>query len=207
MIEFLIEQAAVAHWYAFGLLMLAGLNIPISEDLVLIGSAVLAATVVPENFYPLLIAAFAGAYLSDIENYWLARILGPRLRRIKFFEKMLPQEKLDLVKGFMDRYGPLTLIFGRFVPFGVRNAQFTTAGLSKMDFWKFAFFDFVGCVLTTTVLFALGYSFGRNYELLLGHIGEWKLYIFGVAVAVVALAILQKRIRARRKEKSSTTQQ
>ena len=48
-IQFIFENAQYAHWIIFGALMLAGLNIPISEDLMIIFSAVLAATVVPEN--------------------------------------------------------------------------------------------------------------------------------------------------------------
>lgn len=193
-----MEQATHAHWYALGLLMLAGLNIPVSEDLVVIGCAVLAGSVVPQNFEWLLACAFAGAYLSDLENYWLARIVGPRLLKFRLVASMLPPEKVERTKAFMDRYGPLTLVFGRFVPFGVRNAQFTTAGLSKMNFARFALFDFVGCVMTTAVLFSLGYHFGKNYNELLGYLSEFKVYIFGVAIVAVLIALgINRRRKAR----------
>ena len=81
-IQFLFEHAQYAHWIVFGALMLAGLNVPISEDLMIIFSAVLAATVVPENTYKLFLALFLGAYLSDWVCYWVGRRFGPKLWHI-----------------------------------------------------------------------------------------------------------------------------
>ena len=42
--------------------------------------------------------------------------------------------------GFYKKYGALTLVIGRFIPFGVRNAIFLTSGISKMPFAKFFIF-------------------------------------------------------------------
>lgn len=198
MIEFLLGQANHAHFYAFGLLMLAGLNIPISEDLVMIGSAVLAATVVPDNIYLLIAGAFLGAYLSDLENYWLARLVGRKLLKIPIVEKLIDPERLAKTKKFLDRFGPAALLFGRFIPFGFRNAFFMTAGFSKMKFWKFALFDFLACVMTTTVLFSLGYSFGKNYRLLLEYLGRWKIYIFIGALVIISTIIILARLHAKK---------
>ena len=78
--EFIVSHAAHAHWIVFGALMLAGFNVPISEDLMIIVSALLAATVVPENTEKLFLAVFLGCYLSDWVSYWIGRTLGRRLR-------------------------------------------------------------------------------------------------------------------------------
>ena len=45
--SFIQENAHYAHWAVFTLLMLAGLNFPISEDLIVTVSGVLASTLVP----------------------------------------------------------------------------------------------------------------------------------------------------------------
>jgi membrane protein DedA with SNARE-associated domain len=170
--------------------MLAGLNFPVSEDLVVIGSAVLAATIVPQNFYYLLVCAYLGVYLSDLESYWLARILGRKALRLKFTARIVSPQKLEKVKYFLDKYGALALAGGRFIPFGFRNALFMTCGLSKMKFWKFALGDFVASVITTTILFSLGYSFGKNYPVLLDYLTRWKFYIIITVFAITVLVIL-----------------
>ena len=48
-IDFIFQNAAHAHWIIFASFILAGLNIPISEDILIIISATLASKVVPQN--------------------------------------------------------------------------------------------------------------------------------------------------------------
>ncbi len=195
MIEFLLEQATHAHWYIFALLLLAGLNIPVSEDIMAIGAGVLAATVVPENTSLLYAGLFFGAYLGDVENYWLARLAGRRLLRIAFFQRLLPANRLEQARIFLERYGVAAIFLGRFIPFGVRNALFTTAGLSRMAFWKFALFDFFACLTSTAVLFSLGRAFGASYPQLLELMSEGKVYILIGALVVGALVYAAIRMR------------
>ncbi|MCR9143993.1 MAG: DedA family protein [bacterium] len=197
MIEFLLEQAAYAHWYIFALLLVAGLNIPVSEDLLAIGAGVLAATIVPENTTLLYAGLFFGAYFGDIENYWLARLAGRRLLRFTLFQRMLPAERLEQARLFLEKYGAAAIFLGRFIPFGVRNALFTTAGLSRMAFWKFALFDFFACLASTSVLFALGRAFGANYPRLLEILNEGKVYILIFALVLGAIGYAWLRLRRR----------
>ncbi len=84
-LPFIQDHAQYAHWVIFGLFMLAGLNFPISEDLLIIISGVLAATLVPENTWKLFTAVFLGAYLSDWVVYWIGRLLGSNLEKVRWF--------------------------------------------------------------------------------------------------------------------------
>ena len=61
------------HFISFGLLILAGFNIPISEDLVFIISASIAAAVIPENRFLIFAGCFLGASFSDIIAYSIGR--------------------------------------------------------------------------------------------------------------------------------------
>ncbi|MEQ9365866.1 MAG: DedA family protein, partial [Leptospirales bacterium] len=196
MIEFLLNQAAYAHWYIFALLLVAGLNIPVSEDLMAIGAGVLAVTMVPENTALLYAGLFFGAYLGDIENYWLARLAGRRLLRFSVMQRLLPAARLDQARVFLERYGAAAIFLGRFIPFGVRNALFTTAGLSRMAFWKFALFDFFACLSSTALLFSLGRAFGANYPRLLEMLNEGKAYLL-IGLLVLG-AIIYAALRLRR---------
>ena len=193
-IQFIFEHAQHAHWFVFGALMLAGLNIPISEDLMIIMSAVLAATVVPENTIPLFLGVFFGCYLSDLVCYWIGRKFGPKLWNIRWFAKTFEKKKIDQIHQYYQKYGFWTLLVGRFIPFGVRNCLFLTAGLGRMNFIKFSISDGIACAASNTTLFTLAYYAGKNYELLLNSLKTVNLLLFGTfAVSVIALIWYKKR--------------
>lgn len=184
-IAFIFAHAHHAHWIVFGALMLAGLNVPISEDLMIIFSAVLAATVVPENTYKLFLGVFLGCYLSDWVCYWIGRYFGPKLWNIKWFAKTFERKKVDQIHHYYAQYGFLTLLIGRFIPFGVRNGLFLTAGLGKMPFGKFILSDGIACALSNTVLFTLAYTVGKNYSMLLDALKTFNLFLFSAFVVSI----------------------
>ncbi|MCP4911799.1 MAG: DedA family protein [Oligoflexia bacterium] len=151
-----------APYIIFGLLLLAGFNLPVSEDVMLFTSAILAAKN-PEYTYLLFAGVFLGAYFSDLICYgFIGRYLGPKLFEIKFFANMVPPERIEKVNQFYSKYGVATLIIGRFIPFGVRNALFLTAGLGKMNAWKFALSDLLACTISCVTFFYLYYTFGES---------------------------------------------
>jgi len=196
-IQFIFENAPHAHWIVFGALMLAGINIPISEDLMIIFSAVLAATVVPENTYKLFLAVFLGCYLSDWVCYWIGRQFGPKLWKIKWFANTFEQKKIDQIHQYYAKYGFLTLLVGRFIPFGVRNGLFLTAGLGKMPFNKFLVSDGIACLLSNTTLFSLAYMAGKNYEILLASLKTVNIFLFAAfGVAVIGFIWYKRKKKA-----------
>lgn len=183
--NFILEQAQNAHFYIFGLFLLAGFNIPVSEDLLIVSGAIISVNFAPHNATVLFLACYMGAYLSDIICYFVGRRLGPRIISVKPFSKLINRKRLDTIAGFYAKYGIWALFFGRFIPFGVRNALFMSAGISKMNFGKFALVDLVSCTITTLILFSLGRSFAENYEVLFDHIARSKWFIGGLAALVV----------------------
>lgn len=192
-IQFVFEHAQYAHWIVFGALMLAGLNLPISEDLMIIFSAVLAVTVVPENTYKLFLCVFLGCYLSDWVAYGIGRRFGPKLGNIKWFAKTFDQKKIERVHHYYEKYGFLTLIVGRFIPFGARNVLFLTAGLGQMPFKKFILSDGIACALSNTVLFTLAYMVGKNYEVLLSGLKIFNISLFSAFIVSIIAFIWYKR--------------
>lgn len=202
--EFLFEHAEYAHWWIFGVLILAGLNVPVSEDLMLITSGVIASTMIPENTLKLFMGAFLGCYLSDWIAYWIGRGLGPKLWESRWFTSMVSKARFYQMKGFYHRYGFYTLLVGRFIPFGIRNCLFITAGMTHMHFGKFLISDGVACLISNTVLFTLAYTFGKNYESLLEYVRTCNLAIFAVFFVALVIAFialkLSKKLRFRQGE-------
>jgi membrane-associated protein len=177
-IELVTAHAYYAHWIVFGVFLLGGLNIPISEDLLIIISGMLAATVVPENVWKLFVAVFLGAYLSDWMCYWLGRKLGPKLLDLSWFAKRIKKEKIDQIQAYYKNYGFLTLLIGRFIPFGVRNMLFLTAGIGRMPFKRFILSDGVACLTSNTTLFTLSFYAGKNVDSIMHFVKTFNLVIF-----------------------------
>ena len=189
--HYLETHLAMAPLIVFGLLVLAGFFIPVSEDLMILLGALLTARH-PEIMPQVFTAIVLGAYASDVICYSLmGRYLGAKLFRTAFFSRMLSPEKLKQIHGFYERYGIPTLFFGRFIPFGVRNALFFSAGLSKMNVLKFAVTDFVACFLNALLYFSLYYQIGKS---VLESVDTAKMLLLGLASAIVLGLLLKKRL-------------
>lgn len=192
-LEYIYANANNAPYIIFGLLLLAGFNIPVSEDIMLFTSALLAVKN-PDLLYPLFFAVFAGAYISDVICYgFMGRFLGEKIFKIKFFKSMAPPEKIEQVNKFYAKYGIITLILGRFIPFGVRNALFLTAGLGKMNAVKFCVADFIACTISCLSFFALYYTFGES---VIEYVKKFNVIIFSVAIIVGLIFFLKNRKKA-----------
>ncbi len=190
------QNAELAPYMIFGMLLLAGFNLPVSEDAMLLASALLAIKR-PDLQWQLFAGVYAGAYFSDLICYGLGRTLGPRLWQIKWFAKMVSQDRVDQISSYYDRFGMITLVLGRFIPFGVRNALFLTAGIGKMPFPRFALSDLLAATISCSFFFWLYLSFGES---VIDYVKRGNLVLFSVALVVVTLLVLRKR-RARRMAK------
>ena len=136
------------HFISFGLLLLAGLNFPVSEDLVFIISASIAATIIPENTYLIFFGCYLGAYMSDIIAFSLGRYGLPLLFKTNLFNRKSTRKKIVRIESYFNKYGGKTLFIGRFIPFGVRNMLFLTAGMVKFNFFKFLLIDLAALTVT-----------------------------------------------------------
>ena len=145
LLEWLTQYADSAHYIIFGLLILAGFSLPVSEEIMLIASGVLASSVIPDHTVHLFVAVFLGCYLSDWIAYWLGRLFGEKLFKLKWLPFSLNENRMKRVECFYKKYGFITLFVGRFIPFGIRNGIFMTAGVGKMHFGKFILSDGFGC--------------------------------------------------------------
>ena len=179
-----------APYIIFFLLLLAGLNLPVSEDGMLFLTALLAIKN-PELATELYVGVFLGCYLSDLISYFvMGRYLGTKLFKITFFAKMVTKEKLDKVSSFYERYGIMTLILGRFIPFGVRNALFISAGLAKMNALKFALSDLLACTISSVFFLWLYSTFGES---VIEAVKKGNMIIFGVALVLALFFYLKNR--------------
>ena len=200
-IEFIIANSSYAPWMTLGLVLLAGFNLPISIDVIMVLSAFLAATTIPEHTFPPYFSILFGTYFSAWIAYWVGRILGVKLLKFRWFAKIMPEKRLTKVGAFYDKHGFLTLLIGRFIPLGVRNCIFMTTGMSHSHFGKFILRDMVACFIWATTCFYTFYSLGLNYQVLMQRVKIINLVIF-VAFSVTVIGFLWYKKRKKKRVSS-----
>jgi membrane-associated protein len=101
----------------------------------------------------------AAAILGNQSNYAIGRHFGPRVfqwENSKFFNKAA----FDQAHAFYEKYGGITIVLARFMPFLRTFAPFV-AGVAQMTRRKFTFFDVTGGVLWVGGVTTAGYLFGN----------------------------------------------
>jgi membrane-associated protein len=108
---------------------------------------------------PLTLIAVIGtaAFLGDTFNYWIGRFLGPKV--LSRDGRFLKKKYLDKTSEFYERYGVSTIILARFVPI-VRTFAPFVAGVGRMLYPRFLFYNLTGGLAWTLIFIGAGYFFG-----------------------------------------------
>ena len=110
-------------------------------DSLLLATGALAATGSME-FHILIIALTAAAFLGNVCNYWIGYFIGKKAFHNPK-SKIFNEENLQKTHQFYEKYGGLTIILSRFLPFIRAFAPFV-AGIARMDFRLFMITNFIG---------------------------------------------------------------
>jgi membrane-associated protein len=101
----------------------------------------------------------AAAILGNQSNYAIGRHFGPRVfqwENSRFFNK----RAFEQAHAFYEKYGGITIIAARFMPFLRTFAPFV-AGVAQMTRRKFTLYDVSGAVLWVGGVTLAGYLFGN----------------------------------------------
>ena len=179
---------------AFFGLLLAGCNLPVSEDLIIITGALLSHEK-PSIMIPNLLAILAGVILTDFFMYWVGGRARKGASKLDFFIKMVPEKAMDKMHHYLDKYGIWTFIVGRFIPFGFRNTLFFSSGFFKLRFRVFVVYELVAAAISVNTLFFLTYYFGENASkpLKIAGVILFVVVVSGLVSLIIHLVVLWKR--------------
>ncbi len=200
------ENEDIASWILVLLILLAGINFPLSLDIILISAGALGSTCLLEQTYSLFFIVFIASWISAWEAYWLGRLLGPKLYDFRWFSHILSLKRIERLHHYYEKFGFLTFMVGRFIPGGVRNALFMTSGLGKMPFYKFILRDLPACLLSCGFLYYLGYLFGMNYPVIVTYFKRYNLVVIIAIFLSIAVFLLMRWIRAKKFSKDHPTE-
>ena len=110
--------------------------------------------------YPLSVGLLlAAAVLGNQSNYSIGHYFGPKVFQWED-SRLFNKKAFNQAHAFYERYGGITIIAARFMPFLRTFAPFV-AGVSQMKRSKFALYDVVGGSLWVGGIVTVGYLFGN----------------------------------------------
>jgi len=105
----------------------------------------------------LIVTLIAAAVLGDSANYWIGKRLGMKVLKMKYC--LVKKEQLEKTEEYFARYGGLTIVIARFVPF-IRTFAPFLAGVGKMSYRWFIIYNVTGAVLWVLGFVLAGYFLG-----------------------------------------------
>ena len=129
---------------------------------------------------PILLAA---AVLGDQCNFSIGRYFGPKVfqwESSRFFNR----KAFDQAHAFYERYGAITIVLARFMPF-IRTFAPFVAGVAEMTRGKFTLYNVFGALLWVLGISTAGYFFG-NLPLVREHLEKiiWGLILIPGLIAI-----------------------
>jgi membrane-associated protein len=112
------------------------------------------------DLYLLMALLTTAAILGDALNYSIGRFVGNKVFSWED-SRWFNRKAFDQAHAFYEKYGPITIVLGRFMPF-IRTFAPFVAGVAHMRYPIFAFYNVFGGILWVCSLTALGYWIGEH---------------------------------------------
>lgn len=106
----------------------------------------------------LLVFLAIAAILGDTANYWIGHTAGKKLLTMKYC--VVKHEHIEKTEDYFHKYGGLTIVIARFIPF-IRTFAPFLAGIGKMRYRWFLMYNIAGGALWVSSFLLAGYFFGN----------------------------------------------
>jgi membrane-associated protein len=130
-----------------------------------------------------MVLLIVAAVLGDQTNYLIGRHVGPRVwgwEQSRFFNK----RAFEQAHAFYERWGGITIILARFMPF-IRTFAPFVAGVAEMNRARFTSYNVIGALIWVIGLTLAGYLFG-NLPIVQQHLSKiiWALILVPGLIAI-----------------------
>jgi len=182
-----VVSAYIVHFSYLGLfavLMLCGLGLPVPEDVALLTGGFLVHRGITD--YPTTLAiSLVGVVMGDNSLFLIGRRFGTGLLSYFGVERPYSRERIEWLRGFMDRHGSKAIFYARFLA-GLRALIYLSAGSLGVRPARFFFYDLLGALISVPVMVSIGYFFGPQIELGIAYIGGFER----VLILIVVISLL-----------------
>ena len=150
------------------------------------------------NLTWLVVLLSVAAILGDTINYWIGNYIGPKVFQMQN-SRVFRKEYLDRTHQFYEKYGPITIVIGRFVPI-IRTFAPFLAGVGSMTYGKFLTYNVVGGILWIASFTLGGYFFGN-----LPFVKKNFTAVIIVIIVISVMPTVIEYMRQRRQAKAGRT--
>ena len=166
----------------FLLVMADCMGIPMPGETARLIAAGAAGTGTAFNIWGVIAAATAGAIVGDTIGYWIGRRGGRPLLQGIMKRFGIRQAHLEKAETFFARHGAPAVFFGRSFSY-LRVLTALLAGVSRMRYPQFLFFNILGGIVWACVVGFAGYTCGKN-------LGALEIWIRETGWALLALLLI-----------------
>jgi membrane-associated protein len=144
------------------------------------------------SIYLLVVSLVVAGFLGNWIGYWFGYRTGPVLfkREDSLFFK---NRYVHVAEDFYNKYGGMALVIGRFFPI-IRTFAPIFAGVVKVDFKKFTFYNLIGSIAWVTTLTLSGYFLGRKYPQIKDYLQYIVIGLIVVTTIPLLIAFLRKKL-------------
>ncbi len=196
------------HWgylAIFLVVVLGNLGLPVPEETIL----ALAGYLVWRGQLRLplvLVVGVASAVAGDNMGYWIGRRYGQKAIQRYGHSLLGGPERLESVRRFITRHGPLGVFAARFIT-GIRFLAGPIAGTMGLRPIPFLVANALGASVYVPLVvgagYAVGYGFGPYVERFRHTVGEVEHVVLIVAIVGTIAALAFRALRARRESRHS----
>jgi membrane protein DedA with SNARE-associated domain len=169
---------------------------PFPGDTVTLFGAFLAANF--EWSVPIVFAVVTlGSLAGSAADYGLGRRLAHTPVEQLSGRKKKAREKVQPILEKFEQHGAVYVVINRFLP-GVRAFFFIAAGMARLPLWKVLLWGAVSAVAWNSLIIAVGFAIGKNWDRLLGLLRTYTTGAY-VLIGVVIVVLVVRWIIKRRK--------
>ncbi len=143
------------------------------------------------SFVLLLCLLIIAAVLGNVIGYWFGYKTGDALYTKKD-SLLFKQSHLKTTKTFYENHGGKTLILGRFLPI-IRTFAPIVAGVIKVDFKLFMFYNLLGAIAWITSIACIAYLLGKQFPQIENYIGYIVIGLIVITTIPVIATYLKNR--------------
>ncbi len=192
MIALISLPPGIGYLILFGLIGAESAGVPLPGETALVAAGVLAHRGEFHISLVILIAA-AAAIIGDNVGYLIGRHGGRRLLERPGFAEKHRRRVLEEGEPFFEKHGPKAVFLGRWVA-GLRIASAWLAGINRMHWPTFLFWNALGGIAWATSVGLLAFFLGETVERVFEYVG---LAGVGLVIVVVAGVLIWRRRRDR----------
>ncbi len=174
-------------------LIVAGLGVPIPEDIMLLAAGVLVHRG-EVSYVGALIACAIGVFVGDTTIFLIARKLGPAALTRRPLRWVITPERRAQVEEMFHRRGNVIVFMGRHMA-GLRAPIFAMAGMHNMKLRSFWLWDGLGLCVSAPVVIGIGWWLADRLDDARMYMQHFEYAVGGLLVCAVVGFLLWRKFR------------